>query len=156
MLNVCLEPSRSPFGFLLGPFGFLLGPFGSFWVLLGPFGFFWVLLGESTHPSLSVKKANRKLGLIRRSFTHMDKDMFLALYKSIVRPHLEYGSTIWSTIYKKDKIAIENVQRRATKLVPGIQHLSYSERLRILGIPSLQYRRIRADLVETYKIINDK
>ena len=107
------------------------------------------------HISLSVKKANRKLGLIRRSFTHMDKDMFLALYKSIVRPHLEYGSTIWSTIYKKDKIAIENVQRRATKLVPGIQHLSYSERLRILGIPSLQYRRIRADLVETYKIINE-
>ena len=43
----------------------------------------------------------------------------------------------------------------ATKLVPGIQHLSYSERLRILGIPSLQYRRIRADLVETYKIINE-
>ena len=79
----------------------------------------------------------------------------MALYKSIVRPHLEYGSTIWSTIYKKDKIAIENVQRRSTKLVPGIKHLSYCERLRTLGIPSLQYRRIRADLVETYKIINE-
>ena len=107
------------------------------------------------HISSSVKKANRKLGLIRRSFTHMDKEMFLALYKSIVRPHLEYGSSIWSTIYKKDKIAIENVQRRATKLVPGIKHLSYCERLRTLGIPSLQYHRIRADLVETYKIINE-
>ena len=47
MFNARLEPSRSPFGFLLGPFGFLLGPFGSFWV---PFGFFWVLLGESTRP----------------------------------------------------------------------------------------------------------
>ena len=106
------------------------------------------------HIYSSVKKANRKLGLIRRSFTHMDKDMFLTLYKSIVRPHLEYGSNIWTTIYKKDKIALENVQRRATKLVPGIQHLCYSERLRKLGIPSLQYRRVRSDLVETYKIIN--
>ena len=50
MLNVRVETSRSPFGFLLGPFGFLLGPFGPFGFLLGPFGFFWVLLGESTHP----------------------------------------------------------------------------------------------------------
>ena len=56
----------------------------------------------------------------------MDKEMFRPLYKSIVRPHLEYGSNIWSIIYKKNAIQIENVQRRATKLVKNIKHLSYS------------------------------
>jgi hypothetical protein len=47
----------------------------------------------------------------------MDKEMFLTLFKSIVRPHLEYGSNVWSVIYKKEAIQIENVHRRATKLV---------------------------------------
>jgi hypothetical protein len=50
---------------------------------------------------------------------------------------------------KKEAIIIENVQRRATRLVKEIQHLSYGDRLRNLGLPTLQYRRIRADLVET-------
>ena len=107
------------------------------------------------HISIQVKKANQKLGIIYRSFSHMDKEMFLVLYKSLVRPHLEYGSTVWSVICKKDAIIIENVQRRATKMLPSIQNLSYTERLRYLGLPTLQYRRIRADLVEVYKIINN-
>ena len=81
--------------------------------------------------------------------------MFMTLFKSIVCPHLEYGSNIWSVIYKKEAIQIENVQRRATKLVKNISHLSYTERLKYLGLPSLQYRRLRADMVETYKILND-
>ena len=68
--------------------------------------------------------------------------MFTTLYKSIVRPHLEYGSNIWSFMHKKEAIQIENVQRRATKLVKNIQHLSYSDRSRYLGLPSLQYRRL--------------
>jgi hypothetical protein len=51
----------------------------------------------------------------------MDKDMFLTLFKSIVRPHLEYGSSVWLVIYKKEAIQLENVQRRATKLIKNIQ-----------------------------------
>jgi hypothetical protein len=85
----------------------------------------------------------------------MDKKMFLTLFKSIVRPHLEYGSNVWSLIYKKEAIQIENVQRRATKLVQNIQHLSYTERLKYIGLPSHQYRRLRADMVETFKILNN-
>jgi hypothetical protein len=81
----------------------------------------------------------------------MDKNMFTTLYKSIVRPHLEYGSNIWSVMYKKEAIQIENVQR----LVKNIQHLSYSDRSRYLGLPSLQYRRLRSDMVETFRIINN-
>jgi hypothetical protein len=85
----------------------------------------------------------------------MDKEMLLTLFKDIVRPHLEYGSNVWSVIYKKEAIQIENVQRRATKLVKNIQHLSYTERLKYIGLPSLQYRRLRADMVETFKILNN-
>ena len=85
----------------------------------------------------------------------MDKNMFTTLYKSIVRPHLEYGSNIWSVMYIKEAIQIENVQRRATKLVKNIQHLSYCDRSRYLRLPSLQYRRLRSDMVETFRIINN-
>lgn len=111
-------------------------------------------LNFQDHINTQVKKANQKLGIINRTFSHLDKDMFLTLYKSLVRPHLEYCSTVWSVINKKEAIKIENVQRRATRLLKNIQHRSYGERLVSLGLPTLQYRRLRADLVETYKIIN--
>ncbi|KAK3099403.1 hypothetical protein FSP39_003853 [Pinctada imbricata] len=107
------------------------------------------------HINTAVKKANRMLGVIKRNFKHLDKDSFLHLYKSLVRPHLEYASCAWYTLYKKDAMAIENTQRRATKLIYGIQHLSYSERLLNLGLPSLEYRRIRADVIQVYKYINN-
>lgn len=107
-----------------------------------------------SHIQNSVKKANRNLGIIKRTFSYLDKTVFLNLFKALVRPHLEYGSTVWSVLYKKDKIAIENVQRRATKLLHSIRNLSYTERLLELGLPSLQYRRIRADMIEVYKIMN--
>ena len=99
--------------------------------------------------------ANQRLGMIKRSFDFMDKDMFLTVFKSIVRPHLEYGSSVWSVIYKKEAIQLENVQRRATKLIKNIQHKTYTQRLKYLGLPSLQYRRLRADMIETYKILNN-
>ena len=83
----------------------------------------------------------------------MDKDMFLQLFKSLVRLHLECGSTVWSVASKKEAIIIEHVQRRARRLIKEIQHLSYGNRLKHLGLPTLQYRRIRADVVETFKII---
>ena len=81
--------------------------------------------------------------------------MFLNLYKSIVRPYLEYAATVCTLLFKKDMIAIENVQRKAIKLASTISHLTYQERLKCLGLPSLESRRERADLVEVFKIIND-
>ena len=93
------------------------------------------------HISNKVNLANRNVGLIFRTFTYVDKEMFLNLYKSVVRPHLEYASIIWFPMYKKDKIIIENVQRQATRLIKSVQHLSYPARLRMLGLPSLEYRR---------------
>ena len=112
-------------------------------------------LNFQEHIYTQIAKANRILVVIRRTFKNLDKEMFLPLYKSLVRPHLEYASNVWYVIFKKEAVALENVQRRATKLVLEIQHLSYPERLKSLGIPSLEYRRLRSDMVETFKIIND-
>ena len=80
--------------------------------------------------------------------------MFLQLYKSLVRPHLEYASPVWSPYLKKHQIAIENIQRRATKLIKNFSKLSYKERLLQLGLPSLEYRRMHADMLQVYKILN--
>lgn len=77
------------------------------------------------HISSKINLANRNLGIIFRTFTYLDQEMFLNLFKSLVRPHLEYATVIWSPMYKKDRIAIENVQRRGTKLVRTCRDLSY-------------------------------
>ena len=107
------------------------------------------------HINCKIKIANRNLGLIFRTFTCIDKDIFLNLFKSLVRPHLEYASTVWCPVFKKDRVAIENVQGLATKLESNISHLPYSERLCALGLPSLEYRQERADVIQVYKILQD-
>ena len=73
----------------------------------------------------------------------------------MVKQHLEYASVIWSPLYKKDKITLGNVICRATRLVPALKGLSYPERLKHIGLPTLEYRRERADDVEVFKILNN-
>ena len=107
------------------------------------------------HISSKVSKANQILWLIFRTFTYMGREMFLNLYTSLVRPHVEYATSIWSPVYKKDIIQIENVQRRATRLVSNLKHLTYPERLKTLGLPTLECRRGRADMIQVYKILNN-
>ena len=92
------------------------------------------------------------LGAIRHTFKYLDIDSFVLLYKSLIRPHLEYATVIWDPKTKRDKDMVERVQRRATKLVPSISHLPYSQRLRALGLPTLLFRRKRADIILLYKI----
>ena len=104
------------------------------------------------HIRSKVCKANGLLGMLRRSFTYMDKDMFKQLFTSIVRPHLEYGAPVWNPSSKKLITLIENVQRRGSKMVPGLGHLSYKERLTAMNLPTLQYRRYRGDMIETFKL----
>ena len=86
----------------------------------------------------------------------MDEDMFKKLFKAIVRPHLEYANSVWHPTKIKDITAIENVQRRATKYLPTMKNLSYEERLEKLGLPTLQYRRLRGDMIETYNLMTGK
>ena len=69
-----------------------------------------------------------------------------------MRPNLEYANSIWSPYKIKDITAIENVQRRATKLIPSLKDLEYEERLMKLKLPTLKYRRARGDMIETYKL----
>ena len=66
-------------------------------------------------------------GLIRRSFSYLDKEMFTNLYKSLVRPHLEYANVIWHPMYKKQLKLLEDVQRRATKILPELKEKTYTE-----------------------------
>lgn len=107
------------------------------------------------HITNIVNKAQRILGLIFRSFETLDEEMFIILYKSLVRPCLEYGTCVWSPYLKKDILRIERVQRRATKLVKGIARFSYEERLLRLGLPTLEYRRHRYDMLQVYKSLHN-
>jgi len=72
----------------------------------------------------------------------------------MVRPHLEFGNVVWHPMLKKDQDTLESVQRTATKLVPSLNKLSYEERLKLMGFPSLSYRRLRGDVIETFKYLH--
>lgn len=111
-------------------------------------------LKAKTQVAKAAAKANSMLGRIRNSFTFMDSDMLLALYKTLVRPHMEYCIQAWSPYLRKDIDTLEKVQRRATKLVPALRDLPYEERLETLGLTTLENRRVRGDMLETYKILN--
>ena len=109
-------------------------------------------LSFDTHITAAVNKANRVMGVIRRTFKHLDAETFKLLYKSLVRPHLEYAHSAWKPHLRKHIDLIESVQRRGTRQIPGLSHLSYPERLQLLGLPTLAYRRLRGDMIETFKI----
>ena len=106
------------------------------------------------HISEKINKANNIFNLIRRSFRYLNENNFLPLYKALVRPHLEQGNAVWSPFKMKYVDAIENVQRRATRMIPTLRGLTYPERLKKLRLPSLSYRRIRGDMIEVYKMLS--
>ena len=104
-----------------------------------------------THTETQANKANKVLGLIRRTFDHLDEEMLVLLYRSLVRPHLEYCHPVVYPQYMKQEKMLEAVQRRATRLVPKIRKKEYPERLEKLKLPSLAFRRRRRDMTEVYK-----
>ena len=108
------------------------------------------------HTAAAVKKASMVLGLVKKSFALLDCDTVPILYKSLVRPHLEYGNVIWGPFFKEDMKLVEKVQRRATKMITEVKELSYEDRLRALHLPSLLHRRRRGDMICTYKIMTGK
>jgi ribonucleases P/MRP protein subunit RPP40 len=119
-----------------------------------------VIMHKSAKPSRQCaeasKKANSTLGMIKRTIVTRDKDTILRLYKSLVRPQLEYCVQAWNPYLKQDIEKLEKVQRRATKMISGYKNLSYEERLAKCGLTTLEWRRSRGDLIEAYKIITGK
>ena len=107
-----------------------------------------------THTAAASRKANQILEIIKKSYTTRDNFTIPLLYKAMVRPHLEYGNTIWGPYYQSDIKMVESIQRRATKLVSGLKDKSYEERLKELKLPSLVYRRRRGDLIQMFKIMH--
>lgn len=101
-----------------------------------------------------VARANRVLGMLVRSFACRDVEPWKLLYVSLVRPHLEYASVVWSPHLKGDVSALEKVQERATRIPTALRNLPYEERLKAWGLTSLEVRRSRGDLIQLYKNIN--
>ena len=110
-------------------------------------------LSVSNNCAVAVKKANQMAGHIYRTVMHKSVQTGVPLYKAMVRPHLEYCSLVWSPYLKKDIQSIEKVQRRVTKMIPSISAINYEESLKRTGLISLENRRLRADLLEVFKIL---
>jgi ribonucleases P/MRP protein subunit RPP40 len=92
--------------------------------------------------------------MIKRNFNYLSQDALVLLFKSLIRSHLEYANSVWCPYKKADISSLEKVQRRATKMIKAISHLSYTERLKKLKLPTLKYRRNRGDMIEVYKIVH--
>ena len=110
-------------------------------------------LNFTSHINSIVSKAHVRANLILRSFQSKRDQSLIKAFNTYVRPLLEYCSSVWSPLFKKDIIKIESVQRRFTKRLPGYKHLTYPQRLRKLNMESLEVRRIRNDLLLAYKIV---
>ena len=117
-----------------------------------------VIVSSDNKPSkqclAAAKKANSTLGRMARSVTYRDKFVWIGLYKTYVRPILEYCVQAWRPWLAKDIKVLEDVQRRAVRQVRGLKGLTYEEKLAELDLFSLEHRRERGDLIQTWKILN--
>ena len=118
-------------------------------------------LGVLIHKTLKLEnqcqaatsRANRILGMLKRNITSRKKEVILPLYRTLVRPHLEYSVQFWNPYLVKDIKLLENVQRRATRLISGMKGLPYEERLKQCNLFSLSRRRLRGDMIQVFKIL---
>ena len=118
-----------------------------------------VIVTNSLKPSLqcarAAKKANQVLGQMSRGITYRDKYTFTRLYKVYVRPHLQYCSSAWSPYNVADKELLEQVQKRAVKMISNLQG-TYEQKLKVLGLATLEESRVRGDMIEMYKMMTGK
>ena len=117
-----------------------------------------VMISDDMKPSVqcntAAKKANAVLGRMARSFTYRDREVWLRLYKTYVRPHLEYAVQAWSPWSQSDIKSLEEVQQRAVRMISGLRGKSYQERLLELDMTTLEERRVRGDMIQTWKILH--
>ena len=112
-------------------------------------------LSWSAHVYAVVNMANRILGVVYRTLGPSNTGVFSTLYKTLVRPILEYAVPVWCPYLVKDILALEKVQRRASRLALGQRRgeMEYEERVKILNWPTLEKRRHFISLIECYKTV---
>ena len=106
------------------------------------------------HITQIVARAKQRLFLLFRAFTTRETAPLLLAFKSYILPLLSYCSTVWSPALFGDFCIIESVQRLFTRKLSGMKELSYKDRLMALDLPTLELRRLRADLTMCFKILN--
>ena len=112
-------------------------------------------LSFDEHIKITINKAKNMCYLLMRTITYKSPSIMIPLYKSLIRPIIEYGNAAWAPYKFKDIDDLESIQRYYTKRIIGCSKLTYEERLQKLKLPSLAYRRMRGDLIEAYKITHN-
>ena len=112
-------------------------------------------LNFNEHILKQTQKARSLSGMIMRTFVNKTRTILVPIYKALIRPVVEYGNPVWCPYLRKDIDQIEKIQRDFTRNIIGMKDLDYEERLKLLRLPSLEYRRIRGDMIEVYKILNN-
>ena len=109
-------------------------------------------LNFESHIDHVIKKSSSKKAQILRNFDFRSKKVLVPLFKTLVRPIIEYANCVWDPSLKSQINLLEGVQRKFTRHILEVKKLPYEQRLKKLELPSLEFRRFRGDLIQVYKV----